>query len=185
MLGKGTTPNRYCQHRFAEDEDPLPSRQEFRTLQRSWYHWRCFLTGRHHEAPCEDCGEMFWTKQLDRHWHSYCGPYCMEEGVTYLLGQKFRVLQRVWHRWRRYLHSSHHTEAEQFVVRNSKRNSPETKLETRVETKLFRFGVLAQFVVLGVFGYETQIQNSDVGFCWDFRIRVSYPSFVSAETKLV
>ena len=34
---------------------------------------------------------------------------------------------------------------------------PETKLETRVETKLFRFGVPAQFVVLGF--WETKLET--------------------------
>jgi hypothetical protein len=34
---------RYCPHRLAEDAKPLPSRLEFRTLQRRWYEWRHFV----------------------------------------------------------------------------------------------------------------------------------------------
>ena len=34
---------RFCSHRLAEDAKPLPSRLEFRTLQRRWYEWRHFV----------------------------------------------------------------------------------------------------------------------------------------------
>ena len=34
---------RFCSHRIAEDVKPLPSRLEFRTLQRRWYEWRHFV----------------------------------------------------------------------------------------------------------------------------------------------
>ena len=33
----------FCPHRLAEDAKPLPSRLEFRTLQRRWYEWRHFV----------------------------------------------------------------------------------------------------------------------------------------------
>jgi hypothetical protein len=61
--------------------------------------------GRHHEAQYDTCWEIFWIKQLHRH-QLHCLYHFSEDEVARLVRQNFWILQRIWHHWRHYLHSS-------------------------------------------------------------------------------